>query len=78
MTYCSWYGNWWLDQANRYKTDDERDPLLEGLSAYAFQQANIRFAMKEHFTQLWLHTSIKMAQDGGDKYFTGDDDDDDS
>ncbi|KAM6490840.1 hypothetical protein JOM56_013709 [Amanita muscaria] len=55
LAYCSWYGQWWLDQANRYQVE-KHDPLSEGLSAYALHQANIRIAMKEHFTQLWLET----------------------
>ncbi|KIL55356.1 hypothetical protein M378DRAFT_182256 [Amanita muscaria Koide BX008] len=53
LTYCAWYGQWWLDQANRYQVEN-CDPLSEGLSAYALRQANIRFAMRGHFAQLWL------------------------
>ncbi|KIL54859.1 hypothetical protein M378DRAFT_91785, partial [Amanita muscaria Koide BX008] len=65
LAYCSWYGQWWLDQANRYQVE-KRDPLSEGLSAYALRQANIRIAMKEHFTQLWLETpsQVHTQEDG--------------
>jgi hypothetical protein len=56
LAYSSWFGQWWMDQATRHRREGLRNPLSEGLSAYAFRQANIRFQMREYFANLWIDT----------------------
>ncbi|KAF8341780.1 hypothetical protein F5887DRAFT_1076370 [Amanita rubescens] len=53
LAYFTWYEQWWLDWANEYEGDGQCNAMLEGLSAYAFRQANIRSRMRESFTKLW-------------------------
>ncbi|KAF8326255.1 hypothetical protein F5887DRAFT_900090 [Amanita rubescens] len=57
LAYFTWYEQWWTEQADRYKAEGTqkglRMALSEGLSAYAFRQADIRSRLREHFTKLW-------------------------
>lgn len=54
LAYLSWHEKWWLNQANRRDSEEgQKSALSEGLSAYAFRQANIRSRMREYFTKLW-------------------------
>lgn len=51
IEYCQWRSEWWRCQCGH--RDGLRAPLLEGLSAYAEEQASQEAAIANAFTRQW-------------------------
>jgi hypothetical protein len=52
LEYMSWFANWWTSHAT--VPSMAHDPyLMEGLTAYAAKQADLRLSLRNHFEMLW-------------------------
>jgi hypothetical protein len=54
LEYMSWFANWWTSHTAVPSSSMAHDPyLMEGLTAYAAKQADLRLSLRNHFEMLW-------------------------